>query len=185
MSAPPVPGLGRVSVVAVHDVVGPDGIAAGMLGDAVVELVVAVSADEGLTDATYLPPRMDRAGAVAWLRGCGALSWVVLLDDIPCGLYQVAELTGSIGAELPAGVLEREVWLLEAWRGLGIVRQVTALLAPTLRTGGVRGLVGVAWEGNLAAVRGMRNGGFVRFGRVWWEHPDHAPGWCEAWLLEL
>jgi RimJ/RimL family protein N-acetyltransferase len=65
------------------------------------------------------------------------------------------------------------------------MRRVLELLRAPLRTLGATHVVGVAWESNVASVRGMQNAGFTRLGRGWWEHEAYEPGWCEVWLLEL
>lgn len=153
--------------------------------DEVLSMVLRASADEALCDATYLPVGMDAVAARAWLEACGELAWVVWADGEPCGFVGFDELRGSIGLQLGEGVMEREVWLEASWRGLGVIHAAMQLVVPSLRACGVRTVLGVAWEDNYAAVRGMERGGFTRLGRVWWEQAESEPGWCESWVLEL
>ena len=154
--------------------------APGVLG-----MIMAASSDLTLCDATYLPAGLNLLDAEDWLATRGPMAWVLMCNGAPCGWYELGPLKGSIGLELPDGTLEREVWLLPAWRGQGVVREATALLTPPMQLAGVRHVLGVAWESNVAAIKGMKRAGFARLGRVWWEHTDYEPGWCDAWMLNV
>jgi hypothetical protein len=152
---------------------------------AVLAMVVSASADSELCEATYLPAGMDEVSAREWLEACPSMSWVVWCDGEPCGFLGLDALRGSIGVVLPAATLEREVWLLHPWRGRGVIRAANDLVLPVVVQRGVRAILGVAWEENRAAVRGMERAGFFSLGRVWWDLEGCDPGWCEAWVLRL
>jgi hypothetical protein len=161
-------------------------VAADVAGEpAVLAMVVSASADVELCEATYLPEGMDEFAARAWLGACPSMSWVVWCDGVPCGFLGLDALRGSIGVAVPAATLEREVWLLQPWRGRGVIRAANELILPVAAQRGVRAILGVAWEGNRSAVRGMERAGFSTLGRVWWELDGYDPGWCEAWVLRL
>lgn len=152
---------------------------------AVITMVVVASADAALCDATYLPPGMDYELAAHYLTERSGSSWVLHWNGEPCGLYELGQLHGSLGIKLPPDTFEREVWLLEPFRGRGIVHRATQQLEPALFAQGVRNIVGVAWTENRSAIRGMEAAGFWPLGRTWWQAEGFEPGWCEAWLLEL
>jgi len=147
--------------------------------------LASTSTDEALCDKTYLPPRMGPVDALLWARERFGQAWVLRLDGVPIGWFEIGPVRSSCGFDLPAETREWEVWLLPEFRGRRLVRAATALLGGTLRAAGVSHLVGVTWESNVAAVRGMENAGFVRLGRGWWEYGEYTSGWCEVWLLAL
>jgi RimJ/RimL family protein N-acetyltransferase len=151
----------------------------------ILDMIVAASSDPTLCDATYLPAGFNLLDAADWLAARGPLAWVLTCNGTPCGWYELGVLKGSIGLELPKGTLEREVWLLPTWRGQGVVREATTFLTPGMQLAGVRHVLGVAWESNVAAIKGMEHAGFTRLGRVWWEHTAYEPGWCDAWMLNV
>lgn len=143
------------------------------------------SSDEALCDATYLPPGMQNTEALTWARGRFGQAWVLRLDSTPVGWFEVGPLHSACGFQLPERTLEREVWLLPEFRGRRLVQVAMTILGGSLRAAGATHLVGVTWESNMSAVRGMANAGFTRLGRGWWEYDDEPPGWCEVWLFDL
>lgn len=120
-----------------------------------------------------------------WLAGREGDAWVIRLDGKPVGWIEVASVRDSCGVSVPAGTVEREVWLLPEARGKRVSTEATRLLAPHLRARGVENVLDVIWETNAPALRAAARGGFERIGRGWWEHEGEAPGWCEVWLLRL
>lgn len=162
-------------------------LGAAALGD-VVSMLVSASRDADLCDATYLPPRMGRAQATRWLDERPPTSWVVYIDETPAGWYELSVPKGELDVGLPdrTGLFEREVWLLPAHRGHGLIRQCTELLRPEFDAHGVELILGVAWETNTSAIRAMQHQGFKFLDRTWWSSKDATEqGWCEAWVLDL
>jgi L-amino acid N-acyltransferase YncA len=149
------------------------------------EFLSVASRDAALCDATYLPEAMGVADAVEWSRERHGRAWVLMSREDLVGWFEVGPVRSACGFDLPAGTVEREVWLLDHARGRRLVHQAMEILREPLRTAGATHVVGVAWESNVSSVRGMRNAGFTRLGRGWWEHGGYEPGWCEVWLLEM
>ena len=152
---------------------------------AVVRMVIEASVDAELCAATYLPANMSSSDVEEWLERRGPLAWVITEGGEPCGFCELGELRGWIGLELPIGTFEREVWLHADHRGKGVARRATACLLSEFAAAGVEHVLGVAWEENQAAIRGMRESGFERLGRVWWDGAELGAGWCEAWVLDV
>ena len=143
------------------------------------------SRDSGLCDATYLPSSMTFEQAGRWAAARASSAWVLLVDGRAVGWWEFAPVKSSCGFALPGNTFEREVWLLEGFRGRRLVQEATRLLRPELLRLGVQFLLGVTWDTNVSAIRGMSRAGFVRLGRGWWQWCAESPGWCEVWLLEL
>lgn len=75
-------------------------------------LVMAASNDPDLVRETYLPPRMDAAGAKRWLMG-NKWAYFVQIDEEPVGmvLFHPKEVSAEV-----------EIWVLPQFRGLGAGR---------------------------------------------------------------
>jgi hypothetical protein len=173
----------KVTTVSAAEVLqaGPDSEACR----AAVDLLLSASADPAISSATYLPPDMAASAAVAWLESRPELSWMLVEDGKPCGWYELDSMKGSIELTLPTPALEREVWLLDTHRGRRIVQAATSAISEQLAGSGVRYIVGIAWETNRSALRGMAAAGFSLLGSTWWSCEGHEPGQCEAWILEI
>ncbi len=143
------------------------------------------SRDSLLCTATYLPPQMSDEDARSWASARENTAWVVVYEGRPVGWWEFGPVKCSCGFVLPEGTFEREVWLVEEFRGRRFIREATHLLAAELLAREVKYLVGIAWEDNRSAIHGMSRGGFDRLGRGWWRWGDEIPGWCELWLLDL
>lgn len=151
----------------------------------VLSFLVTASEDQEMVHTTYIPAGLSRVAARTWLGQQQATSWVIYRFGRPVGWYSLGPVLCDCGFDLPVGALEREVWLVPDARGSRIVRTASILLADQLRDRGVTHIVGIAWEDNVSALRGMQNAGFQRLGRGWWEHENETPGWCEVWLLPV
>lgn len=153
--------------------------------DVLVGFLVTAAQDVALCDATYLPANMTPEEARRWAAGKRGVAWVLVVDGSPVGWWEFGPVKSSCGFSLPEATFEREVWLLEEFRGRRLVREATRRLRETLLASGVRHLLGVTWESNTNAVKAMSRSGFRRLGRGWWEWGTEYPGWCEVWLGSL
>ena len=144
-----------------------------------------MSRDEALCEATYLPPCMSHEEVCRWVELYARNAWVLLYKGRPIGWWGYDSIKCLCGFTLPEKTFEREVWLIEEFRGRRLVHEATRLLAPVLIMRDIKYLVGITWETNTSAVRGMSKAGFDRLGRGWWHWGDETPGWCELWLLDL
>jgi L-amino acid N-acyltransferase YncA len=149
------------------------------------QFLSTASRDAALCDATYLPESLGAADAVEWSRERHGRAWVLVFGEELVGWFEVGPVRSACGFDLPVGSIEWEIWLLPQARGRRLMRRALGLLRATLRASGATHVVGVAWESNVASVRGMQNAGFTLLGHGWWEHEAYEPGWCEVWLLDL
>jgi hypothetical protein len=153
--------------------------------DDVIGVLIEASFDSQLVDATYLPEEMSAEEAREYASERAGRAWVMFLDDVPVGWYEIGPIHSTCGFETPEGTLEREVWLLSAARGMRLINKTTELLRLDFLKSGVTHLLGVTWDSNVSAKQGLLNSGATRLGLGLWEYPGYTSGWCEVWLIDL
>ena len=127
--------------------------------DVLVDHLIAATHDPTIVQYTYLlpHPNLDRAGAAEWLRNADPnLTFFIYVDGLPIGVVRLFSPGCTAGFDIPDGVLEREIWLLEGWRGKRIAARAFDQLRPILIAGGytsVLSLVHISNESSLANCR--------------------------------
>ena len=64
----------------------------------------------------------------------------------------------TAGFTIPDGVIEREIWLLEGWRGLGIAGRAFDQIRPLLTAGGHTGVLSLIHIENERSLANCRRG---------------------------
>jgi hypothetical protein len=155
------------------------------LPDDVIGVLIEASFDSQLIDATYLPEEMSAEEAREYASERAGRAYIVFIDDVPVGWYEIGPIHSACGFKTPAGTFEREVWLLSAARGMRLINKTTELLRHDFLKSGITHLLDVTWDSNLPAKRGLLNSGATRLGVGLWEYPGYTSGWCEVWLTDL
>jgi RimJ/RimL family protein N-acetyltransferase len=148
-------------------------------------MLIRASFDEKLCFETYLPHKLSEIGTSKWLESRPVLSWCLVLDREPIGWYELSKPKGEIDLETPPGSLEREVWLLEKYRGLRLIQRATDLIIPFAKNHGVHNLLGIVYEDNHSARRGLEAGGFKELGKTMWRGENNESGWAWAYILNI
>ena len=122
-------------------------------------LVAATSDLDGIVKWTYLLPypNLDRDGAADWLHNADPnLTFFIYVNGLPIGAVRFFSPGCTAGFDIPDGVLEREIWLLEGWRGKRIAARAFDQIRPLLTAAGytsVLSLVHISNESSLANCR--------------------------------
>jgi len=148
--------------------------------DAVLAMLAEGSFDPEVLASSYLPPRMDLAGASRYAATARGL--VLRLDGRPVGIaVALAEPSPGEGVEVPAGSVELDMWLLAPERGQGMrwFGLIKAWMAERHDH-----LVGVTWSRNTTAVALLRWSGWRHLGRSHWRC-DAVEGACEVFVYDL
>lgn len=154
----------------------------------VVSLFVEASADPVLTASTELPAYMDEGMARGYIRSKeGVVIWV---EGVPVGAGVVGSQPNvGEGVTLPPGGIQLDEWLLQGWRGAGILGEAGAwpmILAWLAERYDHE--VSVVWEDHVAMLAILRARGYTRLGRSYWTSkvPNEViAGYCEVWSLDL
>lgn len=154
----------------------------------VVSLFVEASADPVLTASTELPPYMDEGRARDYIRSKeGVVIWV---EGVPVGAGVVGSHPNvGEGVTVPPGGIQLDEWLLQGWRGAGILGEAGAwpmILAWLAERYDHE--VSVVWEDHVAMLAILRARGYTRLGRSYWTSKiphEVSAGYCEVWSLDL
>lgn len=130
--------------------------------DVLVDHMVAATSDlDGLVPWTYLVPypNLDRGGAAEWLRNADPdLTFFVYANGGAIGVVRFAVPGCTAGFAIPDGVLEREIWLLEEWRGQGIAARAFEQVRPILVAAGYTGVLSLIHIDNERSLANCRRG---------------------------
>ena len=124
-----------------------------------VDHMVAATADATIVQYTYLLPypNLDRDGAAEWLRNADPdLTFFVYANGVAIGVVRFAVPGCTAGFAIPDGVLEREIWMLEAWRGQGIAARAFEQIRPLLVAAGYTGVLSLIHHENSRSLANCR-----------------------------
>lgn len=139
--------------------------------------------DDPLLGNVSLPQVPSVAVARAWLHLTPWSVWLVLVDDVPAGVFSLHAPDLTVGGESLDDYLETDVYLLPEFRGQGLGAAAWEALEPSLPAG--TRLVAEVWSRNEIALRWHRSNGWTHVGRYWWQSErdgDEDAGWCERFI---